>query len=67
VLKCYKQNNGKSLSMSDLLSQARNTTAAQPLAARQRPQTLESYVGQSHLLAPGKALREVIEKGICIP
>jgi putative ATPase len=33
------------------------------LAARQRPQTLDRYVGQSHLLAPGKALREVIEKG----
>lgn len=49
--------------MGDLLSQARDTTAAQPLAARQRPQTLERYIGQSHLLAPGKALREVIEKG----
>ncbi len=48
--------------MTDLFS---NTTssAAQPLAARQRPQTLDRYVGQSHLLAPGKALREVIEKG----
>ncbi|MEZ5435883.1 MAG: replication-associated recombination protein A, partial [Pseudomonadales bacterium] len=32
-------------------------------AARQRPQTLAHYVGQSHLLATGKALREVIEKG----
>lgn len=39
------------------------TTTAQPLAARQRPQSLAQYVGQSHLLAPGKALREVIEKG----
>lgn len=50
--------------MGDLLSQIQNdTTAAQPLAARQRPQTLDRYIGQSHLLAPGKALREVIEKG----
>lgn len=49
--------------MRDLLSQACDTTAAQPLAARQRPQTLDRYIGQSHLLAPGKALREVIEKG----
>ena len=49
--------------MGDLLSQANETTAAQPLAARQRPQTLDRYIGQSHLLAPGKALREVIEKG----
>ncbi|MCC7516852.1 MAG: replication-associated recombination protein A [Pseudomonadales bacterium] len=37
--------------------------AAQPLAARQRPSSLDRYVGQAHLLAPGKALREVIEKG----
>lgn len=49
--------------MSDLFSKAQTTTAAQPLAARQRPQTLERYLGQPHLLAPGKALREVIEKG----
>ena len=50
--------------MGDLLSQLQNdTTAAQPLAARQRPKTLDRYIGQSHLLAPGKALREVIEKG----
>ena len=50
--------------MGDLLSQIQNdTTAAQPLAARQRPKTLDRYIGQSHLLAPGKALREVIEKG----
>jgi putative ATPase len=33
-----------------------------PLAARMRPRTLEDYVGQEHLLGPGKALRELIEK-----
>ena len=33
----------------------------QPLAARLRPQTLEEYVGQSHLLGPGKVLRRLIE------
>ena len=32
-----------------------------PLAARFRPRTLEDYVGQSHLLAPGKPLRRLIE------
>src|SRR6478672_668817 len=37
---------------------------AQPLAARMRPATLDEYVGQQHLLAPGKPLREAIEKGI---
>src|SRR3979411_2285520 len=36
---------------------------AQPLAARMRPRTLEEFVGQEHLLAPGKALRDAIEKG----
>src|ERR1700680_5091041 len=36
---------------------------AQPLAARMRPRTLEEFVGQEHLLAPGKSLREAIEKG----
>jgi putative ATPase len=35
----------------------------QPLAARMRPRTLDEIVGQRHLLAPGKPLREAIEKG----
>jgi putative ATPase len=33
-----------------------------PLAARMRPRTLDEFEGQEHLLAPGKALRELIEK-----
>jgi putative ATPase len=33
----------------------------QPLAARLRPNTLGEYAGQSHLLAPGKPLRQAIE------
>ncbi len=33
----------------------------QPLAARLRPQTLEEYTGQSHLLGPGKVLQKLIE------
>src|SRR3954469_11580241 len=35
----------------------------QPLAARMRPRSLDEIVGQRHLLAPGKPLREAIEKG----
>jgi putative ATPase len=35
----------------------------QPLAARMRPRTLDDIVGQRHLLAPGKPLRDAIEKG----
>ena len=35
--------------------------AAQPLAARLRPDTLEEFVGQQHLLGEGKVLRRLIE------
>src|SRR6478736_3213536 len=35
----------------------------EPLAARMRPRTLDEVVGQRHLLAPGKPLRQAIEKG----
>ncbi len=33
----------------------------QPLAERMRPRTLQEFVGQQHLLAPGKALRVQLE------
>src|SRR4051812_17016681 len=32
-----------------------------PLAARMRPRTLEEFIGQQHILAPGKLLRRAIE------
>lgn len=34
-----------------------------PLAARMRPESLDAYVGQSHLVGPGKPLRRAIEQG----
>jgi putative ATPase len=37
--------------------------ARRPLAVRVRPQGLEEFVGQSHLLAEGSALRTAIEQG----
>ena len=37
------------------------TNVAQPLAARLRPQTLEEFYGQSHLIGEGKVLRRLIE------
>lgn len=37
--------------------------SAQPLAARMRPDSLQEFVGQEHLLAPGKPLRSAIESG----
>ena len=33
----------------------------QPLASRLRPQSLDEYVGQEHLLGRGKVLRRLIE------
>jgi putative ATPase len=39
------------------------TDRAQPLAARMRPATLDEFVGQEHLLARGKPLRDAIENG----
>lgn len=35
----------------------------QPLAARMRPTTLDDYVGQTHLVGPGKPLRRAVEQG----
>ncbi len=34
-----------------------------PLAHRMRPEQLESFLGQTHLLGPGMPLRETIERG----
>ncbi len=36
-------------------------TTASPLAARMRPRSLDEFVGQQHILAPGKLLRRAIE------
>ncbi len=40
-----------------------STKNYQPLAESLRPQNLAEFVGQSHLLAPGRALRESVEAG----
>ncbi len=34
-----------------------------PLAERMRPKDIDDMVGQQHLLAPGKALRNIVESG----
>src|SRR5262245_11072645 len=34
-----------------------------PLADRMRPRSLDEFVGQQHLLAPGKPLRQALEAG----
>src|SRR4026209_2756581 len=45
---------------SSLFTASRET---RPLAARMRPATLDEFVGQDHLLGPGKPLRDAIERG----
>ena len=35
----------------------------QPLAERLRPSTLNEYIGQKHLVAPGAVLRQMIDSG----
>ncbi|HEX3818416.1 MAG TPA: replication-associated recombination protein A [Chthoniobacterales bacterium] len=50
--------------MNDLFGEAEKEAApdaAAPLASRMRPRTLEEFVGQQHILAPGKLLRRAIE------
>ena len=52
--------------MQDLFGQSESETApaiddAAPLAARMRPRSLEEFVGQEHILGPGKLLRRAIE------
>lgn len=38
-------------------------TGFRPLAARMRPESLDDYVGQMHLVGPGKPLRRAVEQG----
>ncbi len=47
----------------DLFTHAMNDRmkAEAPLAARMRPRTLDEYIGQEHILGPGKLLRRAIE------
>ena len=49
--------------MADLFEEAaaQYRAARAPLADRMRPRTLDTFVGQAHLLGPGKLLRRAIE------
>ena len=46
-----------------LFERAREAELAkdQPLAARMRPRTLDEYIGQEHILAPGRLLRRAVQ------
>ncbi len=45
----------------DLFDSAVEESSARPLAIRMSPRTLEDYVGQEHLVGPGKLLRRLLE------
>jgi putative ATPase len=47
----------------DLLRDAPLDDALRPLADRMRPRTLDEFVGQDQVLAPGKPLRQALERG----
>jgi putative ATPase len=54
--------------MSDLFSSTVEVSPVQPMAAaaaplaqRMRPATLDEYIGQAHILGPGKLLRRAVE------
>lgn len=44
-------------------SETENLRANEPLAARMRPRQLSEFVGQQHLLGPGKLLRRMLDAG----
>ncbi|MBV9672369.1 MAG: replication-associated recombination protein A [Verrucomicrobia bacterium] len=48
---------GETDAVIDAVQESRNA----PLAARMRPRTISEYVGQEHILSPGKLLRRAIE------
>ncbi|MFT6791974.1 MAG: putative ATPase [Cellvibrionaceae bacterium] len=41
----------------------RDSEPYMPLAARLRPNSLDDYIGQQHLLGPGKPLRQTLQSG----
>src|SRR5919198_4279167 len=49
---------------SDRSDRSRSDRSGTPLAERMRPRTLDEVVGQDEILAPGKPLRETIERDL---
>ena len=49
--------------MADLWSEdrRRKRAAAEPLASRMRPRSLDDFVGQEHAVGPGKLLRRMLD------
>ena len=49
--------------ISDILQTMTNQNVSQPLADRLRPETLDEFIGQRHLVAPGKPIYQAIHQG----
>ena len=47
--------------MGELFDSSRIDTKSQPLAYRMRPRTLDEYIGQDHIVGPGRLLRRSIQ------
>lgn len=47
--------------MENLFDSNRIDTKSQPLAYRMRPRTLDEYIGQDHIVGPGRLLRRAIQ------
>ena len=60
---CLHQERAVISRVQDLFEEAQEieTAANAPLATRMRPRSLDEFVGQEHILAPGKLLRRAIE------
>jgi putative ATPase len=52
---------GQMAEASSISAAARSESSTAPLADRMRPTSLDEYIGQEHLIGPGKALRRVVE------
>ncbi|MDE5680589.1 MAG: hypothetical protein K2I01_09225, partial [Lachnospiraceae bacterium] len=52
------------LSLFDMPNDNTSFSVSTPLADRLRPQTLEDYIGQKHLLGKGKILRQMLERDL---
>jgi putative ATPase len=46
-----------------MLRESAQPFADRPLADRMRPRSLEEYIGQAHVIGPGKPLRQALEGG----
>ena len=49
--------------MTDLFPSDSSLNPTAPLADRMRPRTLDEFVGQTHLIGPGRLLRRLVEEG----